>query len=319
MTESANLPRLIGRHALSVALRGSRSASVLKASFVAARHDFALLSQAPLQTLRQDRHARRVSGTDTTQQEQPNETTMRFVVCPNRQRSRLRRSYPWFSSIKHRLTFRPRSTMSSRVAVSPQRTAGAIACPSSAKRASISSSAKDQYPPRRADEGRHRRLFLSPRTMSSMAALRRHAGGPGLRLIDRMRDPRTNAAQHLVHAPFALRWQNPMHQFGAAPAAHKQRNETPVRLGIRSAAARNVAPARLRLARPREAWQRPMHQNAMAIRGLHLRRARPVPSNQPGAGQPAEHPQSAGHRRHRQHQPEIPSPQPVRVRQRPDR
>ena len=45
-TRSANLPRLIGRHALSVALRGSRSASVLKASFVAARHGFALLTQA---------------------------------------------------------------------------------------------------------------------------------------------------------------------------------------------------------------------------------------------------------------------------------
>ena len=107
------------------ALRGSRSASVLKASFVATRHDVALLSQEPLHTLRQDRHARHVSPTDTAQQEHTNETTMRFVVCPNRQRSRLRRSYPWFSSIKHRLTFRPRSTMSSRVAVSPQRTAGA--------------------------------------------------------------------------------------------------------------------------------------------------------------------------------------------------
>jgi hypothetical protein len=124
LTKSANLPRLIGRHALSVALRDSRSASVLKASFVATRHDVALLSQKPLHTLRQDRHARHVSPTDTAQQEHTNETTMRFVVCPNRQRSRLRRSYPWFSSIKHRLTFRPRSTMSSRVAVSPQRTAG---------------------------------------------------------------------------------------------------------------------------------------------------------------------------------------------------
>src|ERR1700761_7382258 len=102
LTKSANLPRLIGRHALSVALRGSRSASVLKASFVATRHDVALLSQKPLHTLRQDRHARHVSPTDTAQQEHTNETTMRFVVCPNRQRSRLRRSYPWFSSIKHR-------------------------------------------------------------------------------------------------------------------------------------------------------------------------------------------------------------------------
>ena len=48
-TESAVFPPLIGRHALSVVLRGSRSASVLKAFLVAARHGFALLTQTRLQ------------------------------------------------------------------------------------------------------------------------------------------------------------------------------------------------------------------------------------------------------------------------------
>ena len=54
----------------------------------------------------QDTRARPVSPTDTARQDQPNETTMRFVVCPNHQRSRLRRPRTaCFSSIKPRLIF----------------------------------------------------------------------------------------------------------------------------------------------------------------------------------------------------------------------
>ena len=44
-------------------------------------------------TPRQDTRAGHVSPTDTARQDQPNETTMRFVVYPNHQRSRLRRPH----------------------------------------------------------------------------------------------------------------------------------------------------------------------------------------------------------------------------------
>ncbi len=81
LTKSANLPRLIGRHALSVALRGSRSASVLKASFVATRHDVALLSQAPLHTLRQDRPRRMLQPGGRRPPQLPDPLRPRLAGC----------------------------------------------------------------------------------------------------------------------------------------------------------------------------------------------------------------------------------------------
>ncbi len=47
-TYAAPSTRLIGRHARSVVLRGSRSASVLKASFVAGEQDNAMFPSAPI-------------------------------------------------------------------------------------------------------------------------------------------------------------------------------------------------------------------------------------------------------------------------------
>jgi hypothetical protein len=70
---------------------------------------------------------------------------MRFVVCPNHQRSRLRRPRTaCFSASSLHLIFCPCSTMSSIQAASPRCTARDIAPAYAMKRASISSSAQNQ-------------------------------------------------------------------------------------------------------------------------------------------------------------------------------
>ena len=144
-TKSASLPRLVGRHALSVALRGSRFC--LRVRNFLCRRPARLCPAYPGAPARprQDTHERHVSPTDTAWQDQPNETTMRLVACPNYRRSRLRRPHTaCVSSIEPRLIFRPRPTVSSTDAASPQHTARDIARSCAMKRASISCSADNR-------------------------------------------------------------------------------------------------------------------------------------------------------------------------------
>ena len=136
----------------------------------------------------QDMRARHVSPTDTARQDQPNETTMRLVACPDHQRPRLRRPHTaCVSSIKPRLIFH-------------QPTAGHLPPPQPSRRQSAST-------------GVPRGLLL---TLASRAATRTGRGQRAIHTSVSAGASESHALQHetTVTHPGPAR---------AAPATHRPR------------------------------------------------------------------------------------------------
>ncbi len=112
----------------------------------------------------QDMRARHVSPTDTARQDQPNETTMKLVACPDHQRPRLRRPHTaCVSSIKPRLIFH-------------QPTAGHLPPPQPSRRQSAST-------------GVPRGLSLTPRPPRGNTNGARPESNPHKRLTRRIKIP----------------------------------------------------------------------------------------------------------------------------------